>query len=401
MSDGAPVAITTNHLQHLLTELQQQNAALREEPDDMWNQGTHVTGFILAAVQQTLQQHPPPTQSTCEAKGADPEPFYGDQKKMESFLCSVWLNISLQPRVYPMELHKILYMLSWMKDGTAGAWAESLSTSFLDPETHNPYETFEDFLVAFESAFGELDREFTTRSQLWNLKQGKMLAEEYTAHFNALAGQTGFGEEALIDVYQQGLNEWLLEKMHLSNLPETLRGWQDTAWWLDNLYLWFWQATAGMNPYTSRNPLTPMEKPRTAALAPRPTPAPPAATTSSLTSFTPMDVDLTWKQEAWWCYNCQELGHISCDCPQPWKPQQFVHAMEDIGAIIHEELQKLFTPEKDTLEPSRSTPQGFPNGQQWRIHPAWPTDSPLSKTVHMELEMICFPPMMRVMILKA
>jgi hypothetical protein len=28
MSDGAPVAITADHLQHLLTQLQQQNAAL-------------------------------------------------------------------------------------------------------------------------------------------------------------------------------------------------------------------------------------------------------------------------------------------------------------------------------------------------------------------------------------
>jgi Retrotransposon gag protein len=201
MSDGAPAAITTDHLQHLLTQLQQQNAALQEELDDMWNQGTHVVGFVSAAVQKSLQQHPPPTQSTHEAKGADPEPFSGDQKT-ESFLCSVQLNISLQPRGYPMELHKILYMLSWMKDGTAGAWAESLSTSFLNPETHNPYETFKDFLVAFKSAFRELDQEFTTRSQLQNLKQGKMLAEEYTMHFDVLASQTGFREEALIDTYQ-------------------------------------------------------------------------------------------------------------------------------------------------------------------------------------------------------
>jgi Retrotransposon gag protein len=79
-------------------------------------------------------------------------------------------------------------MLSWMKDGIAGAWAESLSTSFLDPETHNPYNTFKGFLLAFESAFGEPDREFTACSQLQNLKQGKMLVEEYTAHFDALAG---------------------------------------------------------------------------------------------------------------------------------------------------------------------------------------------------------------------
>jgi uncharacterized FlgJ-related protein len=79
---------------------------------------------------------------------------------------------------------------------------ESLSTSFLDLETHNPYKTFEDFLVAFKSAFREPDQEFTAQSQLQNLKQGKTSAEEYMAHFDALAGGTGFGEEALIDAYQ-------------------------------------------------------------------------------------------------------------------------------------------------------------------------------------------------------
>jgi Ty3 transposon capsid-like protein len=190
MSDSAPAPITPEHLHHLLTQLQQQNAALRQELNDMRNQGSHVAGFILAAVQQTLQQNPlpAPTQSTREAKGADPEPFSRDRKKTESFLCSVQLNITLQPRVYLTELHKILYTLSWMKDGTAGAWAESLSTSFLDPEAHNPYNTFEGFLLAFESAFGEPDQEFTAHSQLQNLKQGKMSVEEYTAHFDALAG---------------------------------------------------------------------------------------------------------------------------------------------------------------------------------------------------------------------
>jgi Retrotransposon gag protein len=204
MSDGAPAPITPEHLHHLLTQLQQQNATLCQELNDMRNQGSHIAGFVSAAVQQTLQQNPlpAPTQSTHEAKGADPKPFSGDRKKTESFLCSVQLNIALQPRVYLTELHKILYTLSWMKDGTAGAWAESLSTSFLDPEAHNPYNTFEGFLLAFEGAFGEPDREFTTRSQLRNLKQGKMSAEEYMVHFDALAGRTAFGEEALISAYQ-------------------------------------------------------------------------------------------------------------------------------------------------------------------------------------------------------
>jgi Zinc knuckle len=152
--------------------------------------------------------------------------------------------------------------------------------------------------------------------------------------------------------------------MHLNDLPETLTGWQDVARRLDNLYLQFRQATAGMTPYAARTPPTATEKPRTAAPAPRPTPTPPAAAASSLTSFAPMDVDSTRKQEAQRCYNCQELGHISRDCPHPRKPRQFVRAMEDIRTIIREELWKLFPLAKDTPKPSGLIPQGFPHGQQ-------------------------------------
>jgi hypothetical protein len=61
MSDSAPAPITPEHLHHLLTQLQQQNAALRQELNNMWNQGSHIAGFVSATVQQTLQQNPLPT----------------------------------------------------------------------------------------------------------------------------------------------------------------------------------------------------------------------------------------------------------------------------------------------------------------------------------------------------
>ena len=104
--------------------------------------------------------------------------------------------------MYPTELSKMLYTLSWMHEGTARAWAENLATTLLNPAAANPYATFNAFLTAFKNAFGEPDCKFAACSQLRLLKQGKMSAEEYMAHFKPLASQTRFLEETLMDVYQ-------------------------------------------------------------------------------------------------------------------------------------------------------------------------------------------------------
>lgn len=138
--------------------------------------------------------------------------------------------------MYNSEVGKILYTLSWMHGGTTGAWVENLTTVMLDLVVLNPYATSAEFLITFENVFGELDCTFSTRTQLHALQQGTMSAEEYTAHFDAIAGQTSFDKQALIDAYQCGLSGQLLEKIHYSDLPIGLTAWKEKAQKLDNLY---------------------------------------------------------------------------------------------------------------------------------------------------------------------
>ena len=72
-----------------------------------------------------------------------------------------------------------------------------------------------------------------------------MSTEEYTTHFDTIAGQTGFDEQALINTYQCGLNRHLLEKIHYSDLPVGLTAWKEKAQKLDNLY-WHLQHTLSL-----------------------------------------------------------------------------------------------------------------------------------------------------------
>jgi hypothetical protein len=295
-----------------------------------------------------------------EAKGADPEPFSGDRKMTDSFLRAVKLNIALQPRMYSTEVGRILYTLSWMRGGTAGAWAENLTTIMLDPTAPNPYATFSEFLIAFESAFGEPDRTFSARTQLHGLRQGSMSAEEYTAHFDALAGRTGFDEQALIDAYQRGLNPRLLEKIHYTDLPIGLAAWKEKAKKLDNLYRRLQQTTSS----ATRTPATPARSGATTArpAAPRANPpvtysapaAAPAAAAPSAPSWGPMDVDATRRRETRRCYICQQEGHLSRNCPQ--RRQQTIRTMED---IVRDEVRNLLksAPTPSTSPPTTTTPQ--------------------------------------------
>ena len=47
-------------------------------------------------------------------------------------------------------------------------------------------------------------------------------------------------------------------------------------------------------------------------------------------SITPMDVDLQKAQpEMRKCYNCQKIGHLTCNCPEPRRQ----HAQNDISEV--------------------------------------------------------------------
>jgi len=369
-------------LSTILLQLQSQNAAIQTEMMEARDERSTLGNMVQSVIdrfQELVDATPAPATPTAaalplptapaaaiapvvqlpsarEAKGADPEAFSGDRKATDSFLRAVKLNIALQPRMYSTEEGKILYTLSWMRGGTAGAWAENLATVMLDPAITNPYPTFAKFLTAFENAFGEPDRAFSARTQLHSLKQGSMSAEEYTAHFDALAGRTGFDGEALVDAYQRGLNGRLLEKIHYTDLPIGLTAWKEKAKKLDNLYRRLQQtAPSPSRPTTSapRSALTPQRPP-----PPRPVPAaftPPAPAPVSVPSWGPMDVDATRRRDMRKCYVCQQEGHLARNCPQ-----NRGKVIRTIAEVVRDEICALLKPEESqTPEAPTESSQDF------------------------------------------
>ena len=56
-------------------------------------------------------------------KVAAPSPYNGDQTKLDEFLGQCKLYLTLRHTNYPDDVQKILFILSYMKEGTTGPWA--------------------------------------------------------------------------------------------------------------------------------------------------------------------------------------------------------------------------------------------------------------------------------------
>ena len=99
-------------------------------------------------------------------------------------------------------------------------------------------QTLDIFLGSVKKTFGDPDRARTARTQLHELKMAPgMMAEDYTARFEMLAGRTGFNDAALEDIYVRGLPNSLLQKIFAQvTLPNSLAAWKTVVRNLDRLH---------------------------------------------------------------------------------------------------------------------------------------------------------------------
>src|SRR5260370_23673767 len=131
------------------------------------------------------------------------------------------------------------------------------------------------------------------------------------------------GDVRLVHHFKQVLNSCLRESIYrLHLMPRTWVEWKHKASILDN----WWRRFNATHPQmmtpknSATSAMTPMCSAALPSSAPPATHSPMPSTPSSKPAVDPQPMDLDHmksKNPPWTCYNCNKLGHIAQNCPEP------------------------------------------------------------------------------------
>ena len=201
-------------------------------------------------------------------------------------------------------------------------------------------QTLDIFLESVKKTFGDPDWARMARAQLHELRMTPgTTAEDYMAQFEMLAGRTGFNNAALKDIYVRGLPNSILQKIFAQvTLPNGLAAWKTVIRNLDHLHQSLTElkrSTGQTNPSVGHTSQTVSQaKPQAATTASQSTHV--TVNPQASDSATPMDVNLQKaRPKTQKCYNCQKIGHLANNFPEPhkqWARNDFLEM--DISDII-------------------------------------------------------------------
>lgn len=166
-----------------------------------------------------------------ETRISAPEIFEGDRTKTEQFLMDCDLYFGINEVKYDTDKKKIIFALSYMKNGTAGAWKLVFAKDHA-----SGYGTWNEFKTSFRESFEPIDQEANTRLELDQLRQGNGNADDYVSKFKILISRSGIADEgSQIMMFMKGLNPVLRNKIYGSYpLPTKMEDWYKRSTTMDN-----------------------------------------------------------------------------------------------------------------------------------------------------------------------
>uniref|UniRef100_A0A0W0F8U2 Retrotransposon gag domain-containing protein n=1 Tax=Moniliophthora roreri TaxID=221103 RepID=A0A0W0F8U2_MONRR len=172
-----------------------------------------------------------------EVKAALPRAFTGTQKDAKKFLREVLIYIALNPKAFPDDRSKKLFLLSYMTDGPGEFWKNDKTDLLLafDPEAEKVM--WSEFIDDFRTSFEPLDPALKAQLELKDLRM-KDRADEYTYQFTYHAKQTGYNDTVQIVAFKQGLPRSLALKIMTrpEGAPTTIKDWMNAAILFDESY---------------------------------------------------------------------------------------------------------------------------------------------------------------------
>jgi hypothetical protein len=360
LGDGFP------DLSALLAPLQQEIAAVAARQaqsevalsEALQNLQLHLESLSLSSVAPVVPRTPsqrpstpPPNvsnpQSSHQLKPATPPDFSGDRKKGRAFLNTCNTYFRLCPQKFQSDQERILWVLSFMKEGRAAKWADQIFRWEEKNEGRAKFGDWRDFLKEFQHHFLPVDSEAAAINRLEGTDyfQRHRSVEDYLDEFLELISDSGYQDNKTIVVkFRRGLRPSIQTAVATmpANRPSdsSPEAWYKAAQLVD-------QSRAANEAFQA------LGRSQTSISRSSPSPFRPSASATPLTPTVsnradravPMDVDMTRKLPPLppVCFRCKKPGHLKDNCPLRYDVR-FLDAEEK------EELIQQFLAEKDVAE---------------------------------------------------
>src|SRR5258706_9465881 len=283
---------------------------------------TQLTAQITALQAQLARRSrsPPPAPAQPSAapppplkppKVSAPSPFSGAQDDLDRFKAECSLYLSMRHSEFLDKRSNALFILSYMKGGSAGPWATQKINSILFDAQEVMWARFVEEL---DEMFADLNCQATARRKLATLHQGDSSVEELIREFKIHGPISGLGDVGLVDHFEQAIHPHLHESIyHLEPMPSTWAEWKCKTSLLDNQWRQFRdtqpKATSAKSSSFCPSSVTPFATAASSTSSSKPS-APPVPSGPQ-----PMDLDRTnpvkRDPHSGLCFNCGKPGHIA------------------------------------------------------------------------------------------
>ena len=276
------------------------------------------------------------TDTPKEIKLNPPKVFDGSRDKLRKFVQDADLYMLINKKLYDTDLVKIGFVLSFMTEGQAAAWADQFveeAANKTAPGMELTLGTYTNFKGLLRKAFSAYDSPGEALSQMKNLRMKREdPMEEHIAKFKSLVSESRIDADSpvIIDMFRETLTIPLQRRiMTLEKPPTTLNEWCEWAMKIDHNWRRMQQAIG-------RTQTGPQKKGQQRKFYfPRKERDPNA-----------MDIDRLSMEEReklmkeGRCFKCKETGHRANECPNKGRKEETKKKMG--GKELHTHVRTLF-----------------------------------------------------------
>ena len=300
------------------------------------------------------------SRATSKSKNSAPEKpatFDGSSSKVEPLLSAARRYLTVQSQDFQDEKTKLLWALSFFKEGIAESWARHITDALLSPDIEDPFTSYQSFEAAVRQSSSSVSRVEQAANSVIAMPMNKSEGlGAFVNRFRPEAEICGLGDASLILHFRKAIefnNQKEIASLSGGKFPTQISNWYQCAQTIDQIRTSAAMTSNMINIFPQSRPSTRPQRSTTQTVN---LPALPTANDT-------MDVDGHRKFKGK-CYNCQAEGHLARNCPQPHKSPSRSIRNTSLDEIIQAVRSALDSPLAPVNVDNGQEKEDFPISQQ-------------------------------------